>query len=221
MSYTTIALLRAEGVLEADYPDPVLANRILLADAYIERITEMFFDRRLLTFKFDGHDGKILHMSVPICAGADQITSVTVDDDALTETDDYVIYNRQWPDDRKNPRIKLDGEYPAGLVWTRGLQNVVVVGYFGYVDYDGDETWSTPAPIARVAMRLVMWDLDLLGDEVAQRDRRDGRITAESTKGRSITLSELSETGGLTGVREIDTVLAMYRRPIRVESVGG
>ena len=220
MSYTTIALLRAEGVTVAEASDAVLADRILQSDAYIERITEQFFDRRLLTFKLDGSDGKIQHLPVPVCAGEDQVTSVTIDDgDALDETDTFVVYNRQWPDDRRNPRLKLVGEYPAGSVWTRGLQNIEIVGYFGYVDYDGDETWTTPAPISRVAMRLVMWDLDLLGDEVAQRDRRDWRITDDSTRGRSIKLADLAETGGLTGIREIDTILAMYRRAMRVCSV--
>lgn len=208
--YIDIDDVRAEGLTEADADDDRVEVCIELAETYVDLVTGQWFDVRELTLNLDGNGLPTLRLPVPLRPGSDALTSATLDDEAL-DLDDLVIYNRTMPDDRRSPRLV----FKDGSDWTEGNQNVELVGEFGYVDASGED-YVAPAPIRRVAVGLVLWAAPALNDEYAQKRRRGFRIVSESTRNRSVTLERLVETGGLTGIREIDTVLAMYRRGMLV-----
>ena len=136
MAYITVADLKAEGLViggEAGVEERV--NRLIrLASSWIEVATGQWFESREFAANapmlLDGTGTKTLALHVPII----EIESVTLDDDELDCEEDYVVYNRRSPDDRGNPKIVLT----SGR-WTKGNQNVALVGSFGYTDLvDGD-----------------------------------------------------------------------------------
>jgi hypothetical protein len=107
--------------------------------------------------------------------------------------------------------------------WPEGAQNVVIVGTFGYVDRietpaeDPDDdpivAFVAPGPVKRATIALAMRLAAEIGDDAAQKEARGHLLTGETTKNRSMTWAlQAVDTGGLTGVREIDLALSMYRR---------
>lgn len=212
MAYCTLADVRAEGVLEDDYADPRVGEMIVLAKTYIDRVTELVFERALLTRTLSGNGERLLELPLPICQGDDQIVSLVFGRDypETFDLDEVILYNEgrevEWP------RLELD----HGYVFPSGRKNIELSAYMGRVDYNsalvGDARWTTPLEIKRVAIRLVVRELPALGDADAQLERQTFRTTSERTRFRTLTLGTLAATGGPTGDPDIDSILAAYRR---------
>lgn len=205
MAYCTVQEIRDEGITPEQADDTRLTALIDLATAYIDGITRQWFEPRAMTITLDGNGSETLLLPVfPI-----EVVSVTVDGQVIT---DYKVYNRFFPDDRRNPKIYRD----AG--WPEGRQNISIEGTWGFVDKVGAQ-YLTPAMIKQVAKRLVIRELPLLGDPEGQEERKRVRIVSESTDGHSYTLERLAGTLDLTGDPDIDGVLAMFRAPIAIGGV--
>ncbi|MDI3548133.1 MAG: hypothetical protein PWR10_1785 [Halanaerobiales bacterium] len=206
MAYCTVQEIRDEGITSEQATDPRLTTLIDLATVYIDGITRQWFEPRTITITLDGNDGEVLYLPVfPI-----EVVGVTVDGQAVI--DDYKVYNRFFPDDRRNPKIYRE----AG--WPEGRQNVSIEGTWGFVDKVGTQ-YLTPTMIKQVAKRLVIRELPLLSDAEGQEERKRARIVSESTDGHSYTLERLASSLDLTGDPDIDGVLALYRAPIAIGGV--
>lgn len=208
--YCTIEDIRAEGVTEEQFIDDRVTAAITQAAAYIEKATGRFFYSRELTLTLDGEGDDTLFLDVPIIA----VSAITIGGSAC-DLDDFEIYNRLIPDDRKCPKIVYtEGIFPEGNL------NVSISGTFGYLDESGsgeEVERITPPAIKRACIKLVILDLlPLLGDSDAQDDIRRRWLISEKTDGHSYQLSELAMSGGTSGDREIDRILAAYRKPIGV-----
>ena len=197
-AYATVADLEAEGYPEDQDARATLA--IALASQYIDNVTGQWFDERELTILFDGDGGTLLYTPAPII----DVTTIEIDETEIDE-DEYTVYNRTVPDDRKNPKIVFE----AGM--TIGKQNVSVEGSFGYLEDD-----ETPILIKKACVKIALRDAALMTDSSRGDEITRGRVISEHTDGHSITLAELARSGGPTGDPEIDAILAGYRRPIQM-----
>lgn len=231
--YISIAEVRAEGFLEADFSDDRVASVIAVAEAAFERATENWFYRKQLTLRLDGSDQELLRLPHPICQGDNQITSVVVTSGGVDvwtlSATDFETYNDA--DDRWFPRLAMLGDLVGGR-WPAGRRNVVVTGYFGFTDYElvtpepgegeGEDpepvpTWTCPPEVKLALLRMVARDLPPVGDAGAQLERDQWRVTGETTRSRSVSMAEAMNLGGPTGDPDIDRALVMFRRP----SIGG
>jgi hypothetical protein len=160
-SYVSVSEIRSEGILEADYSDDTVLATIELWQAMIERITRQWFNIRTLVLSVDGTDSDTLHFGVPII----EIEYVRLNNSTTNlDTDYYKVYNGiTYPDDRRNPRIKLCSlsEYSdiytapissGRMLFRKGRQNQEIKGTFGFVESDG----LTPKPIKRALTKLVI-----------------------------------------------------------------
>jgi hypothetical protein len=96
--------------------------------------------------------------------------------------------------------------------WSRGEQNVEVVGDFGFVvDAVAGSGTVTPPLIKRACILLVArWAADAAAS--AGSDAATGAIQSETIGNYSYTLFDSSGAPGATGDPEIDGPLAMYAR---------
>lgn len=213
--YATVADVRAEGLTAAEADDARVEALLDLVSAYIERVTGVWFDRRVgLTMRLDGSGSPVLELPQPPVT----VTEVRVDG-AVLAADRYVIRNRPETDDRWYPRLELVSGPVTRLerarlggtawrpVWPRGEQNIEVVGDWGFVEADG----STPPLIRRAAVLLVLG----LGRPAwsGRAERRGARIRSETLGQYSYTLDALAGGANLTGDPEVDAILLHYRRP--------
>lgn len=159
MPYITVDDVRAAGYTAGDDADVTAA--ILVWQEAIERFTRQWFESRELDITVDGTDSDTLHFPIPIIA----VTALHLNDGVEPlHASVYRVYNgRSFPDDRKNPRIKLRSLHDHADIYTapiisgqikflKGRQNQRVVGTFGYTEADG----STPALIKRALTKLVI-----------------------------------------------------------------
>lgn len=76
--------------------------------------------------------------------------------------------------------------------------------------------WA-PLEIQRAAIMLVVNDYAWsLTSDRRQRDRLRRWLMSETTEGHSYTLSALAMSGGPSGIREVDKILAAYSKPVAV-----
>ena len=157
-----------------------------------------------MTLRLDGRGGKTLLLPVFLIRDA-----VIYIENQHILSNDYIVYNRFYPDDRRYPKI-----YFIDDRWPKGNQNIEVSGLFGYVEPD----MSTPKDIKRAAMKLATSYFPLLSDKTAQEAKAvQGLIISESTDGHSYSLSSSAlsniQAGALTGDSEVDAILRGYLRP--------
>lgn len=238
--YCDIADLRAEGVPVSVISDVDLQAAIDRATTMVDFYTGQWFAPRSRTFTLDGRNAPTMFLGIPIIS----ITSLTVDDLGLLP-DEYVIYNRHLtenlvnPDDRENPRVELEQPREGTILYRqtsgrrlfpRGERNVELVGEFGYTDYDGTATGTTPPLICHVTKLLVMREMWRMFDQSDDRDDAARRRWITKLKTRDQEIGYSAPTGGnmgrqgvgpFTGDPEIDTILMQYRRPIHIGSTGG
>jgi len=238
--YCTIQDIRDEGYPSTRVTDAQVTRGIAMATATIDRVCRQWFEPRVKTFKLDGRNGQDFHLEVPIIA----ITDVEVWESEV-ETDDLFIYNRHLtegltaPDDRVNPRIswKTDDVWSqlyavyGSQQFDRGHRNIAVTGVFGYTELGRGEAAAetypdsqvpvsfgqTPELIRRAAILLTIQFMFPIasGDGGAFATR--GRITGESTRDQSYTMStpNADDTAyGLTGSVEVDNLLMNFMPPI-------
>src|SRR5215831_5281000 len=235
--YALVSDLRAEGVAPSDASDVRLAQLIILAGRYIERVTGRFFEPRRITLTLDGSGGRALLLGHPIIA----VGSVTMAAGVFPELGVlpvmpslFRVYNRHLsqglvdPDDRENPRLEffhwtdLLGVHvrpaihiePGSLVWLPGTQNIVVEGLFGYTEPDGGLVGTTPELIRHVTKLLVLREVPVMTDLSRREERqRRWRLVSERTRDQGYSLEALQAQGAFTGDREIDVILASFSRP--------
>lgn len=132
--------LRKRGYDEETFSDEDLFGAGETICEIISLFTNRDFELKTVTLKLDGDGTNELILPIPIVS----ITSVT-DDSGLVASTDYVIYNREIPDDRQKPKIiKISGTFP------KGNQNVEVQGMFGWV-----EGGLKPKPLLEAAYRIL------------------------------------------------------------------
>lgn len=196
------------------------------AMAFIDRHTRQWFNAR--TFDdakpvlMEGNNSETLFFPVPIL----EITSIRkyAGDQVLTP-DSYQVFNgRDFPDDRRNPMIKLrkdddDVLFAGSSKWMRGVR-AVITGIFGFLEADG----STPLMIQRATLKLALiYASKTLGEaaETAASSGDLGPIKREKTDLHEIEYFDARSDGkggsdgtGLSGDDEIDDVIAAYKGPI-------
>lgn len=207
--YITLIQLREEEVDETLFPNPWVTSRILIAQAYIERVTKLFFEKRdNYTLTLDGQGDKMLFLPVPP-ATMTGITSVTVDDELIDPTAYKLIMNiGGHPDGRFNPKL-----YRVSGTWKKGYSNIVITGSFGFVDAvvqeDDSIVYSAPILIQELCKRITIWKLPKLGND----EQDSSRIISESLRDYSYTLGS---SGGnameLFGDQRIVSLLSMYTK---------
>lgn len=167
---------------------------------FIELFCNQFFEEREFVLTLDGNGLEMLLLPIP-CV---ELTSVTIDDTVQTLTD-FILYNRTFPDDRKNPKIKYENN-----TFEAGSLNVELAGTFGYVESDG----NPPPPLVDAAMKILVHIalLPLTGDGGYDVPLDKHRLIQETTDKYLYKLSANPPMNGATGIPEIDKILFMYRR---------
>lgn len=203
MSYCNIDDLRAEGFSLDDFSDEEIALLIEQSGILIEKITGQFFEPRTMTIRLDGRGGKNLLLPVFLIDGE----TIRIDGEEISN-EDYILYNRFFPDDRRYPKIFRSKGWPVGKL------NIEVTGTFGYVEED----LTTPKDIKRAVMKLATSYFPSLSDKAAQEEKAlQGLIVSETTDGHSYSLSSSAvaniQAGALTGDSEVDAILRSYMKP--------
>ena len=187
---------------------------------FIEHRTGQWFSPKSLTLNLDGNGSRVMWFDIPIIS----IDALYINDDFDTavDTDDYVVYNRSRPDDRRNPRIKLkkkEGsifDFALERKFLVGDQNQRVVGSFGYVEEDG----SAPFLIQRAIMTLINLTKEQKGDaEIDQLAM--GRKVEEVTDRHRIEFANTYNSLAAwnpTGLAEVDEAIKMYHKPAYISS---
>jgi hypothetical protein len=216
--YVTIQDLRDEGIPETELGDDRALILLEGWQQWIERKTEQWFIPKDLEMYLDGNGSRVLWLPVPIIS----VTSLYANDDFDTavDSDSYVVYNRYFPDDRRNPRIKL--KRSTGNIYTSittgkfvaGDQNQMIDGRFGFIEEDG----TVPYAIRRAIMLLVNMTKEEMGDEeISALDR--GRVIEEVTDRHRIKYADIwnsIRSWNSIGITEVDQAIKLYRRVINV-----
>lgn len=214
--YCSLPDVRAEGLTEARASDARVAALISEWSAWIDQITGQFFDERVLTLEMSGQGTRNLLLPIPptprlatpiteirrVWRLADPDTTLVIDSDL------YRVYNRTFPDDRRNPRVELLGDGR----WERGPQNFALDGTWGFVEADG----TTPRPIKRAAILLVLHHAGQLGDQYEAARRREVDLRSRTVVNRTETYGGPTSSGTISGVPEVDRILTQYRAPMQM-----
>ena len=139
--------LRVRGFSTEDFTDEDLIDGWFLIWEIINLLTNRNYEPADLTLKLDGIGTDEIYIPTEIISIA-SVSEETLG--TLAADTDYVVYNRQVPDDREYPRIVLlNGTFP------KGNQNITIVGRFGYIDPKSGAREQPPLPLIEVAKRLL------------------------------------------------------------------
>jgi len=235
-SYCSVQDIRDAGLTDlAAYPDADVLAAINLWQAFLERACRQWFAAKTIVLSVDGTDSDTLHFGVPIIS----IEYLKLNDSSeILDASNYRVYNgTSYPDDRRNPRIKLRSLDDMADIYTapissgrlrfrKGRQNQEIKGVFGFVEEDG----STPALISRALCKLVIEKLanpipvpggapafappPIIAGALLE-ERTDGHLRKY---GDSISFDPRrpSPYMGLTSDQEILDIIKMYRAPIDI-----
>jgi len=121
--YSSVEWFRSHGVSEEDASDADLTAHIKEVSLFIDDFTGMWFEPRKKTYVLDGDGQEVLYVYIPIIS----IQNIKFGDEEIS-LENFTVYNQDFPDDRKNPRISR----PLGEVFPKGKNNIELVGRFGY-----------------------------------------------------------------------------------------
>ncbi len=240
-TYIAIQDVRDAGLLEADWDDATVLAAIEMWQAFLDRACRQWFVPKAMILQVDGTDSDALHFGVPIIS----IDYVKLNNDtAELNTDYYRVYTgRGYPDDRRNPRIKLvsGGDFDiytqpmssGRMKFRKGRQNQEIKGVFGFTEEDG----SVPKMIKRALLKLVVEKLTrpVYGDIVGTpAPPLVGAVIDEWTDGHKLKTQaaggEIKPRApgliGITGDQEILDIIKLYKAPIGIatpanDSYGG
>lgn len=223
--YVSTADIRAnlKPAVSSANTDDAIARVIKSSENLIEMWCGRWFYKRVgYTWVLDGinqSNSYELRLPVPII----NLTSLTIWS-SLQNVGNYTVYNQIGPprDDRWNSRIvtsNLGGEWfntgnCYGIFPTDGLQNIILVGDFGFVE---DTDGTTPYPIYIAAKKLAL--RSILASDMSDVTSRDlllnkSGIIEEALPEYSYTKSDkvLSENPlSFSGDDEIDKIIDQYR----------
>lgn len=213
-NYITTLDCAAEGI---SAQEDRLEELIEWAEEWIENeCGQRFYESSRTELTLDGKYDPVLLLPQPIIS----IVSVEEDGVALTSTA-YAIYNRRPPDedDRKYPRLvrltslsRFDssGNLLDETNWAPGNKNIVVEGTFGYTENIGGNEVA-PKQIKRAVLRLVAAELARVGvDDEIQAQRIRKYMSSFGAGELRVSLSELAQSGGPSGIVEIDRVVRAF-----------
>jgi len=229
-TYISIQDVRDEGLTQAQYSDAKVLSYIETWQAFLDRACRQWFIPKTLVLKVDGTDSDSIHLGVPIIS----IDYIKINDSTTNlSTDLYRVYSEiVYPDNRRNPRIKLvrnnDNlsiyESPIGygeLKFRKGRKNQEIKGNFGFVEADG----SVPKLIKRALLKLVIEKLTKpvygpLPSGVTPPSSISA-ILEETTDGHKIkydsaSVATKSGISGMTSDQEILDIIKLYRAPLGV-----
>lgn len=236
-TYCTLADIRAEGITPAMADDQKVLDTIAVCQEFLDRACRQWFIPKQLVLGIDGTDSDTLHFGVPIIL----IDSIKLNNspDILDPTYFRVYNQRVYPDDRRNPRIKLiradeirdiyTSPHPFDrLKFRKGRQNQQIIGSFGFLEPDG----TTPKLIKRALCKLTILKLQkpLFVDPAVQPAAIPpappivGPLIEEETDDHRQKYAQAGGTiaprrPGLTGItddQEILDIIALYKAPIGV-----
>lgn len=234
MPYITAAFLRgAPYNLDATlYPDGDVDPQIIVWESMIDRATRQWFESRAAVVAVDGSNSDTLHFAIPLITVNDLFIN---DETVALDTDFYEAYTNRtgYPDDRRNPRIKLrrgrqgdiftrDGR--AGRKFLKGRRNQTIDGDWGFTEADG----SVPPLIQRALALLVIEKITqpvlpaatsgvppavptgLLIEEETDDHRQRWQPAGGATRARAGGLL------GLTNNPEVLRILQLYKAPVGI-----
>lgn len=229
-TYCTLDDIRALGITELMADDDTVLATIDLAQQIIDRLTRQWFTPKTLQFKFDGTDSDAIHLAVPII----ELEWLKINDSPNNlEPGYYRVYNqRTYPDDRRNPRIKLIGFRRDADIFTapmmssqfkfrKGRQNNEMRGTFGFVEANG----QTPMLIKESCKRVVVERLSnpAYGTSLIPPPAPPpGVVAEEETDGHRLRYAvanlatRKSGVNGVVGDYFVQDALRLYRGPIGI-----
>ena len=180
---------------------------------YIEKYTDRVFEAPSPdddeTKYYDGNDTTKLQID-----DLRTLTSLTVDDVALTEDTDFLLYPlnedpKEWieliqPETRINTNSRLDSTSP--YVFDKGQATISIVGKFGY-------SATPPDDIKLVAMKLVG---GIIKENVGDTDTKE--LTQETIGDYSASYAKIKEMAFSLGV---NTILNQYIREPLPKAMSG
>lgn len=233
-TYCSLQDIRDEGITAAMADDTKVLNTIAVCQEFIDRACRQFFIPKQLVLGLDGTDSDTMHFGIPII----QIDSIKLNNStsALDPTLFRVYNQRVYPDDRRNPRIKLIRADEIRDIFTaphvfdqlkfrKGRQNQEIIGSFGFVEPD----LTTPKLIKRALCKLTILKLQnpLFTDPavpvtVPPAPPIVGPLIEEETDDHRQKYAQAGGTlaprrPGLTGItddQEILDIIALYKAPI-------
>jgi hypothetical protein len=230
-TYIAIQDVRDAGLTDlALYPDSAVLSSIELWQSVLDRTCRQWFVPKIVVLKIDGTDSDTLHFGVPIISVEYMKinNSETPLDIGLYKAYTAITY----PDDRRNPRIKLIRSddvrdiYTAPisygqLIFRKGRGNQEIKCTLGYVEED----MSVPKPIQRALLKLVIEKITapyLSGTTAIQPPPIIGALLEEETDGHRIKYAQSGAPvssrspymTGITNDQEIIEIIKMFRAPI-------
>jgi len=151
VDYLTVQDIRDAGIAASVASNAAVLAAIKTWQSFVEAACQQWFEARSITMKLDGNDSDMLFFAVPIVSV--EYLKANGSEDELS-TDLYEIYNsRTYPDDRRNPRIKLIRSEAyrdifvepltlGRLKFRKGRRNQEVKGEFGFIE-DGVEAMGS------------------------------------------------------------------------------
>lgn len=233
MGYVTVDEARDEGV-PVSITDDAIQAQIDRWSSLIDKACRQWFEPREVTIDLDGNDSRLLHLPVPVI----ELTALYMNGDFTNAipADRYKVYNNANAirDDRKNPKIEIATagvgifDFPrfSSSQFVRGTQNQRLVGTFGYCEpAEPPDDPTTPPLIKYAVMKMVCKSLSAAptGLYVAsQTVPPAGLKVSETTDGHSISFEAFKTkptpagTNPITGDREVDGIIVMYKGPMLI-----
>ncbi len=238
-NYCTVYDLVAANMTLARTNDGSAQRIISQASRLIESYTGRQFSPTYKAITASGSNGRALLLNEPIVA----VESIGLDYSGIfsntnPETANYRVYNRHLsqnlfsPDDRDSPKIEFlhgwDGWGASGsrvpgvsdfnFRFDAGVQNVQVLGIFGYTEPDGSMTGGTPL-LLRMACQLLCFQLQYpVGSQARLDVFNRQRLTSEYTRDQGYIMSKPGDGRASPYVTasmdpEIDSLLFGFMRP--------
>jgi hypothetical protein len=207
--YASVADMRAEGVTEFEANDARLSDTIDEVTRLLDRVCGWWFEPRTAELMLSGRGSRFLELPVPPIA----ITSIEVNDSpfSVAAEDCKIVGNLcDGP-----PRIVKHSS-----LFSRGRNNVIISGTFGFVERSATNAPQVPRAIRRACILLVVERFPQAASAEAASKRDQWRVIEERTRDQAIVMAERKETASsLTGNPDADKLLAAYRRPPQFGSV--
>lgn len=195
---------------------------------FVDRATRNFFNKRPGIFSLEGDNGPTMWLPVPIIAIDKIVINSTTTELFEGEGRDFIAFmGRTAPaDDRKNPMIKLGMGRGRDSIFNSAVSNRIFArgtmtqlhGSFGYLEADG----TTPERI-KYAMKLLIFKemnkpSSTLGSsgQVSAGPLRRIKVDLHEKEFFASPAAESDKKAVLSGIMEVDTILAQYKSPLLV-----